>query len=69
MKDILIIDEDEEANELEKEWSLMVEEDGIKVQLDDYNGVQYYVEDDEDEDDEKLWWLRYYDGDDEDDDY
>ena len=68
-KNIIVIDEDEEADELEKDWSLMVEEDGIKLKLDDYNGAHYYVEDDVEDDVEKLWWLRDYDGDDEDEDY
>ena len=66
-KSTIVIDEDEEADELEKDWSLMVEEDGIKLKFEEYNGAQYYVEDDEDDDVEKLWWLRDYDADDEDD--
>ena len=59
-KDKIIINEEEEAGELEKDWSNMVEEDGIALKTEERDGSLYYVEDDGEDDDDKLWWMQDY---------
>ena len=49
--------EDEEVEELAKDWWLMVEEERIALRVEEKDGKQYFVKDDNEAEDQKLWWT------------